>query len=460
MSQLYDLTIVEAAERIRTGEISSVDLATSLLSLIDELDPKLHAWVTIDREDVLGAAHERDRRADQGNILGSLHGVPVGLKDIYYTAGMKTTACSKILADFVPTYDATSVARLKDAGAIVLGKAVTTEFATSDPSPTLNPWNPAHTPGGSSSGSSVAVATRMCAGALGSQTAGSTCRPASYNGIVGLKGTYGRISRYGVVPVSYSMDTVGILTRTVEDAGVMLGAMAGYDPNDPSSARWPTEDYLDVLRASTSPPRIGLVREFFLEQCDDETKKHTEEIAELLAKRGADVVEVSLPPNFSSIFAAHRTITGVECAAYHEDTFNSRADDYSPKLRSWIEVGKLIPAVHYVQAQRLRRRHRAEMDAMARSVDVLLTPSAPTPAPPLDEGTTGNPVFQAPWTSAGLPTLSIPSGLSAGGLPMGVQLEGPLFGEGKLLAAARWCEKAINLELVPPDVPSSPTPRM
>ena len=460
MPQLYDLNIAQAADAIRTGEISSVELSSALLDLIDELEPSLHAWVTIDREEVLGAAHRRDQQAADGDVLGALHGVPIGLKDIYYTAGMKTTACSKVLADFVPDYDATSVARLKQAGAIVLGKAVTTEFATSDPSPTLNPWNASRTPGGSSSGSSVAVATRMCAGALGSQTAGSTCRPAAYNGIVGLKGTYGRVSRFGVIPVSYSMDTVGILTRTVEDAGIMLEAMAGYDPNDPCSAWEPVDEYRGMLNSAIAPPKIGLIREFFLENCDDETRKHTEDMAQLFAGRGAEVVEVSLPPNFETVYAAHRTIIDVECSAYHEDMFNARADDYSPKLRGWIEIGKLIPGVHYLQAQRLRRRHRAEMDALARSVDILLTPSAPSPAPPLDEGTTGSPIFQTPWTTSGLPTISLPSGLSLEGLPLGIQLEGHLFGEGKLLAAARWCEKAIGLELMPPVVPTAPRPRM
>ncbi len=460
MPQLYDLNISQAADAIRTGEITSVELSTALLDLIDELEPSLHAWVTIDREEVLGAAHRRDQQASEGSVLGPLHGVPIGLKDIYYTIGMKTTACSKVLADFVPDHDATSVVRLKQAGAIVLGKAVTTEFATSDPSPTINPWNASRTPGGSSSGSSVAVATRMCAGALGSQTAGSTCRPAAYNGIVGLKGTYGRVSRYGVIPVSYSMDTVGILTRTVEDAGIMLDAMAGYDPNDPCSAWEPVDEYREMLNSPILPPRIGLIREFFLDNCDAETRRHTEEMAQLFASRGADVVEVSLPPNFETIYAAHRTIIDVECSAYHEDMFNARADDYSPKLRGWIEIGKLIPGVHYIQAQRLRRRHRMEMDALARSVDILLTPSAPSPAPPLDEGTTGSPIFQTPWTTSGLPTISLPSALSAEGLPLGIQLEGHLFGEGKLLAAARWCEKVIGLELMPPVVPTAPTPRM
>ena len=202
-------------------------------------------------------ARRRDEERNAGDIQGPLHGVPVGLKDIFYTEGMKTTACSPIYADFVPDHDATCVAMLKEAGAIVLGKAVTTEFASGDPSPTRNPWNPAHTPGGSSSGSAAAVSVGMCAAALGSQTGGSTGRPAAYNGIVGLKPTYGRISCYGVVPLSWSLDTVGILTRSVEDAAVMLQAMAGYDRNDPGSYDAPVPDYLAEMDSMGRAPRIG-----------------------------------------------------------------------------------------------------------------------------------------------------------------------------------------------------------
>lgn len=237
MVEAYELSVSELAQKIKDRQLSPTALVRSLLSRIDSLDETLRAWVTIDQEEVLTTARLREQELEEGNSVGVLHGVPVGLKDIFYTAGMKTTACSRIFADFVPEYDATSVAKLKEAGAIILGKAVTTEFATSDPSPTRNPWNLAHTPGGSSSGSSVAVAVGMVPAALGSQTGGSTCRPAAYNGIVGLKPTYGRISRYGVIPVSWSLDTVGILVRTVDDAAVMLQAMAGHDPKDPGPHR-------------------------------------------------------------------------------------------------------------------------------------------------------------------------------------------------------------------------------
>ena len=450
MAELHDLTAAQAGDRIREGEVSSVDLCQALLNRIDPMEPTLKAWVTIDREELLGEARQRDRELEEKGPRGPLHGVPVGLKDIFYTAGMRTTAGSKVYADFVPSYDATCVARLKDAGAVVLGKAVTTEFATGDPSPSRNAWNLAHTPGGSSSGSAVAVSTRMVAAALGSQTGGSTCRPASYNGIVGLKPSYGRISRYGVVPVSWSVDTVGILVRTVEDAAVMLGAMAGHDPNDPGSSSQPVPDYRAALGSLSGPPRIGLIREFFLEYCDDEVRRNTEAAAEKLAGAGATVTEVGLPKSFAANYAAHGIIQAVDCATFHEEFFRRQADDYSPKLRATIEMGMLVPAVRYMQAQRMRRRFAVEMAEAARGFDALLTPSTPAEAP-RDLTTTGDPAFQRPWTSSGLPTISLPSGLSANGLPLGIQLEGAPFDEARLLAVAAWCEEALDVRLAPPD---------
>jgi aspartyl-tRNA(Asn)/glutamyl-tRNA(Gln) amidotransferase subunit A len=455
MAEPFDLTIADAEDRIRRRELSSVTMVESLLSRIEGLEPALNAWVTIDREEVLSAARHRDNELEESGPRGPLHGIPVGLKDIFYTAGMKTTAGSRIYADFVPTYDATSVARLKEAGAIILGKAVTTEFATSDPSPSHNPWNPAHTPGGSSSGSAVAVSARMCPATLGSQTGGSTCRPASYNGVVGLKATYGRISRYGVVPVSWCLDTVGVLVRTVEDAAIMLGAMAGHDPNDPSSSAEPVPDYRGALGSLQSPPRIGLIREFFLERCDDETRRNTEDAVERLSRAGAIIEEIGLPRSFATCHAAQRIVMNVECAAFHEESFRDRADDYGPRIRSVIESGMLVPGVRYLQAQRIRRHFHDEMSAMAKGVDALLTPTTPTPAP-RDLNTTGDAVFQSPWTFAGLPTVTIPSGLSQAGLPMGIQMAGPPFGEARLLAVARWCEEALGVELIPPLPASSP----
>ena len=450
MAEPYSFSVSEAAQQIRSGQLSPSTYIESLLQRITTHDPALQAWVTIDRAKAMDAALRRERELAAGDTPGILQGVPVGLKDIFYTAGMKTTACSRIYADFVPDYDATCVTRLKDAGAVILGKAVTTEFATSDPSPTRNPWNAEHTPGGSSSGSSVAVAAGMCPAALGSQTGGSTCRPAAYNGIVGLKPSYGRISRYGVIPVSWSLDTVGILVRTVTDAALLLQAMAGYDANDPGSANVPVPDYGQQMADWKGPPRIGLLKGYFFDRATPEVRHHTEEIAQQLAQAGAVVEELELPESFATAPAAQRIVMNVECAAFHEEFFRHRADEYGPRLRANIEMGMLVPGVTYLQAQRLRRRFRQDMTELAQRVDILMTPATPAPAP-RDLNTTGDAAFQAPWTSAGLPTIVIPSGLSEDGLPLGIQFAAPPFEEGVLLSAARWCEEALGVDLRPPD---------
>ncbi|MXX54118.1 MAG: amidase [Dehalococcoidia bacterium] len=452
MPKLYELGVAESARQIREGSITSVELAESLLERIETYDSELQAWVTVDREEVLSEARRRDEERDAGDIQGSLHGVPVGLKDIFYTEGMKTTACSPIYEDFVPGYDATCVAMLKEAGAIVLGKAVTTEFASGDPSRTCNPWNPAHTPGGSSSGSAAAVAAGMCSAALGSQTGGSTGRPAAYSGIVGLKPTYGRIGCYGVVPLSWSLDTVGILTRSVEDAAIMLQAMAGYDRNDPGSHDAPVPDYLAEMRSVDRPPRIGLIREFFYDRSSPEVREHTDAVARRLAESGAEVKEIALPDSFGSAHDCQRITSSVEAAAFHEENFMARPNDYGPRIRASIEAGMETSAVKYAQFQRLRDGFRADIADALRGVDAALMPATPEPAP-RDLSTTGDPAFQSPWTLAGLPAIVIPSGLSESGLPLAVQLAGLPFQEGRMLGVARWCEDALERDLWPPAYP-------
>ncbi len=458
MGEPFNLTVAEAAESMRRRELTSRALTESLLSRIERLEPSLRAWVTIDREKVLGAAQERDRELEEKGPRGPLHGIPVGIKDIFYTEGMKTEAGSKIYADFVPDYDATAVARLKKAGAIVLGKTVTTELAAGGPSPTRNPWNPAHTAGGSSTGSAVAVAVSMCPAALGTQTGGSICRPASYNGVVGLSPSYGRISRYGVVPVSWSLDTIGILTRTVEDAALMLQVLAGYGPHDPTSSNEPVSDYGGELGSDSlgttgpshgRPPRIGLVREFFLERCDDDVRKNTEEAAYRLGQAGAAIEEIRLPNSFATSHTAHRIVMCVECAAFHEERFKERRQDYGPGIRRPIETGMVVPGVRYVQALRLRRRFRDEMVDTVGRLDALLTPTTPTAAPG-DLGTTGDPLFQSPWTFAGMPSITLPSGLNRSGMPLAIQLAGVPFREARLLSVAHWCEAVLDVEMVPP----------
>ena len=445
MSQPHEFTATEAARRIRERRLSPVDLAESLLSRIDSLEPRLNSWVYLDREAVLSEAEQKLADLERGNSGGPLHGVPIGLKDIYYTAGIPTTACSKVYADFVPTYDATTVTRLKGAGAIMLGKTVTTEFACMDPSPTLNPWNPAHTPGGSSSGSAVAVATGMCPVAMGSQTVGSVLRPASYNGVVGFKPTYGRVSRYGVIPVSWSLDTMGWMARTVEDAALLLQVMAGQDPEDPVASRREVPDYLAALE-SPKAPRIGLLRGFFHDNSDSETRQHLNEIIERLSRAGATVEELHLPASFDTAIEDQRTIMSVEAASFHQPMYERQAQDYQPKLREMLRRGSEIDGVSYSRALERRTQFITDMELLAERADVLLTPSTPTPAL-ADLTNTGNTIFQGPWTSCGLPAITVPSGLAESGLPLGIQLIAAPFQEPRLLAAARWCEATLDVTL-------------
>ena len=449
MAEAFELTSTEAARRMRRGELSPVELVKSLLKRIDGLEPRLKAWVFVDRDGALLEAEAKEAELASGASLGPLHGVPVGLKDIYHNAGIPTTACSKVYADFVPDYDATTVALMKRAGSIMLGKTVTTEFACLDPSPTINPWNPAHTPGGSSSGSAVAVATRMCPAAMGSQTVGSVLRPASYNGVVGFKPTFGLVSRYGVVPVSWSLDHVGWLVPDVEDAALMLQAMAGPDPNDPgSSLHHPTEDYLAALK-SPNPPRIGLVRRYFYDHADTETRQHVDQVVDRLARAGASVEEVPLPDSIETAFDEQLLIMSVELAAFHQPMFQRQAEDYSPKLRDLISRGLSTDGISYSRALERRVQFTSDMHQVTQKVDVLLTPSTPTPAL-ADLTNTGDPKFQGPWTSCGLPAISIPSELANSGLPLGIQLAAAPFSDARLLAAARWCETVLDIQLTPP----------
>ena len=448
MPQHFNLTAVEAAKQIKSRDLSPVELVESLLSQYDSLEPTLNAWVYLDRKAFLVDAQQKQEELEKGVNVGPLHGVPIGLKDIYYTAGIPTTACSKVYEGFVPEYDATTVTLLKNAGAIMMGKTVTTEFACMDPSPTKNPWNPAHTPGGSSSGSAVAVATRMCPAALGSQTVGSVLRPASYNGVVGFKPTFGRVSRYGVIPVSWSLDHVGWMARSVEDAALLMQVMAVADPNEPITVGLPADDFMAGL-ASHSAPRIGLIRRFFYDNSDEETRKHTDGIVDQLSRAGATIEEIPLPDSIDTAIEDQRTIMAVEGAAFHQPMYERQSQDYQPKLREMLRQGLATDGQTYSRALERRQQFTAEMQALAGKADVLLTPSTPTPALP-DITNTGNTMFQGPWTSCGLPVITIPSGLAASGLPFGIQLASAPFSEPKLLAAARWCENVLGVELSPP----------
>ena len=438
---LHELGVVEAARAIRRKELSPVELVEALLDRAGKIDDRVQAWALIDRDGARAAARQAADEIAHGVSRGPLHGVPFGAKDIFYSAGLRTEGGSKVMAGFVPSYDATAVARLRAAGGILLGKLHTTEFATYDPAPTRNPWNLACTPGGSSSGSAAAVAARMVPLALGSQTIGSNVRPASYCGLVGLKPTFGRISTRGVMALSYTQDHVGLMARSVEDIALALQVAAGHDPADPSSSRAPVPDYLTAI-ARRRPLHVGLVREHFFERASAEVGRITTQAVDGLVAAGATVEDVKLPPSFRAVYAAAYLITRSDTTSIHAERFAEKADLYRPAIRGAIEMGMLIPGDLYVRALRIRSQFRRELRPLLARYDVLLTPTTPAPAP---EGmATGDPQFQVPWSLSGFPSITVPCGLSASGLPLGLQLVSEMFTEASLLAAAAWCEDILG----------------
>jgi aspartyl-tRNA(Asn)/glutamyl-tRNA(Gln) amidotransferase subunit A len=438
---LHERGAAETARAIRERTLSPIDLVEALLQRIEAVEARVQAWALVDGVGARAAARQAADEVARGVLRGPLHGVPFGAKDIFHSAGLRTEAGSKVMAGFVPAHDATSVARLKGAGAILLGKCHTTEFATYDPAPSRNPWNLACTPGGSSSGSAAAVAARMVPLALGTQTIGSNVRPASYCGLVGLKPTFGRISTRGVMALSYTQDHVGLMARSVEDIALGLGVVAGHDPADPSSSRVAVPDYLSALTRRRAP-RIGLLREFFFERATPEVAQVTADAVERLARAGATVEEAKLPPSFRAVHAAANLIVRSETACIHAELHAEKAELYRPAIRGMIETGMLVPGDVYLRSLRLRRQFRRELLAVLERYDVLAMPTTPAPAP---EGmATGDPLFQVPWSLGGLPSITVPCGLSASGLPLGLQLVSGSFTEASLLAAAAWCEDVLG----------------
>ncbi|HSU89201.1 MAG TPA: amidase, partial [Terriglobia bacterium] len=371
--------------------LSAVEYVQACFARMDEVESKVHAWVTVDREAVLAEAQQCDAEAARKQFRGPLHGVPIGVKDIFYTKGLRTTMGSPLFRDFVPREDARVVARLKQAGAIVLGKTVTTMFANLDPGPTRNPWNVAHTPGGSSSGSAAAVAAGMCPVALGTQTVGSVGRPAAFCGVPSLVPTQQRINLTRVWPLAWSLDHVGMFGRSVADLEIMLDVMAESAVEKPATR----ETY-----------RIGLIRDFFYEHASPEARSLNDALANKLADAGFQVEEATLPAIFELWPAILRTICRSEAASNHSELFPSNRDTYAPKIRALVETGMLIDATDYVRVRRVRRVYQREMAKLFDRFDALMTPAAPGTAP--DPSTTGDPVMNGPWTLANFPTMTIP----------------------------------------------------
>ena len=455
-SELCYLTIAQAGPMLRDRLLSPVELVRAYLERIDALDGDLHAYVTLLPERALSQAREVEAEILRGNYRGPLHGVPIGLKDLYDTAGILTTAMSRVTPDRIPSEDATTVSRLNDAGTILLGKLAMHEFALGGPDdtslfpPARNPWNPAHIPGGSSSGSGTAVAAGMCMGALGSDTGGSIRGPASMCSIVGIKPTYGRVSNYGVVPLSWSQDHCGPMTWTVEDNALMLQALAGHDPKDPTTSTAPVPDYLANLKVDMRGLTVGVPRRYFFESGPDvepETLDAIERALEVMSELGADVRDVDIPHVEQSRYA-NQTIMMGEAFAYHEHNLKTRRQDFGEMVRDRFLLGGLLTISDYVQAQRVRRLIKEEMSAVLREVDVLVTPTSPKPAAAF-EGYTGSatltgPSFTGPFNASGLPAISVPGGFSSQGLPIGLQIAGKPFDEATVLRVAYNYEQAAR----------------
>lgn len=433
---LNSLSASEAARLIRDGVISSEQLVEACLKRIGEVDEKIQAWAFLDPDYALTQARAADELRLSGKPIGPLHGVPVGVKDIFDTADMPTECGSVLCAGRTPSRDAAVVSLLRAAGAVIMGKTVTTEFAYFAPGKTRNPYNPEHTPGGSSSGSAAAVAAEMVPLALGSQTNGSTIRPAAFCGVVGFKPTHGLISRSGVLMLSRTLDQVGLFARTIEDVALLAEQLTGYDERDPDTR--PRARIPFVETAAEEPPiepMFAFVKTPYWERVDDETK---EGFAELIESLGDRVEEVELFPSAVEAWEWHKTIMDAEMAANLAREYESGRDRLSEQLRALIERGREIRAVDYQSAlAQIAPIHESFLELFEQRYDAILTPAAPGPAPK-GLSSTGDPSFCTLWTLCGMPAISLPLLEAANGLPIGVQLVGPRLGDARLLRTARW----------------------
>jgi aspartyl-tRNA(Asn)/glutamyl-tRNA(Gln) amidotransferase subunit A len=431
------LTIHEAAEAIRQRKTTPVDLVEQCLANIDRWEEKVRAWVFVDRDGARAEARRLSDELSRGQYRGPLHGIPLGIKDIFDVVDWPTAAGFRPWANSIAREDADVVRSLRQAGAIFLGKTVTTQFASFDPPVTRNPWNLQHTPGGSSSGSAAAVATGMCLGALGSQTGGSITRPASYCGVAGLKPSHGSIYVNGVVPLAPSMDHVGVMARTVRDLSIL------YRPLAPSKGQH--------VEAAIGRPPMGVLKGLFEDMAVPALRDAMAATYNHLLRKEADLFDVPLPGSFSEVLPRHRIVMAVEAAAYHQRRLELHPQDYLPKIRGLIEEGLACPAVEYQRCREHREQLQEDLRQCiaCRNLDILLTPATTTPAP--DTSSTGDPAFNSPWSYLGWPTVSFPTGQFVDGLPVALQLVGYPRHEMRLLAFATWCEHALGITpLTPP----------
>jgi Asp-tRNA(Asn)/Glu-tRNA(Gln) amidotransferase A subunit family amidase len=436
LTNLNWVSATDAAPLIRDGIISAVQLMEACLARVREVDDTVQAWAFLDPDHALAQARAADEWRLGGNPIGLLHGVPVGVKDIIDTADMPTENGSVLHAGRTPSRDATVVAMLRAAGAVVMGKTVTTEFATRTAGKTRNPHNPAHTPGGSSSGSAAAVAAGMVPLALGSQTTGSTIRPASYCGVYGLKPTHGLIPGHGMFQLSRSLDHVGLFARSVDDLALLMEAVVGYDERDPDSQPRARVPYRAVASGEPPlPPMFAFVKTPLWDRVDADAR---EAFTELALHLGDRLEEIELLGVGEDVLACHDAISGPETARNLRKEWEHGRDRLSPALRARIERGREVRGVDYVSAlARIPELNAGFTELFEQRYDAILTPAAFGTAPAGLEST-GDPAMCAVWTLCGMPSLSVPLMQGANGLPLGVQLVGPRHGDARLLRTARW----------------------
>lgn len=454
-SELPALTIAEAAKRLESRQLSPVELTRAVLERIDRLNPRVGAFITVAADQAMDAARAAEREIQQGRYRGPLHGIPLGVKDTYYTKGILTTAASPVLKDFVPEFDAAIVERMKAGGAIVVGKLNLPEFSFGGYTPGCNnPWDLTRNAGGSSGGPAAALAASMLPGAAGGDTSGSIRNPASTCGVVGLKPTSGIVSRFGVIPISWTLDHLGPMSRTVEDNAILLKAISGYDPRDRHSVRAPVRDYPRLLRRSVRGLHLGVIAPAEIDRFHPDTKAAFASAVDVLKGLGADIREVTFPPRMKAAGAAHGIIRISEAAAYHRQYLRSdaaeryisdvgRTGPQVSRVRTTVEAGSLLTAAHYLQAQRARALFIEDMTAAYAPLDAVLSPTMPSPA---GVASSAPETFRSWWNLSGFPAISVPCGFSTDppGLPIGLQISAAPFQDALVLAIAHAYEQATD----------------
>ena len=449
--------VTELAEAYKSRSLSPVEVTRQMIERIERLDPTLRSYVTVTADIALEQARKAEEEIGNGRIRGPMHGVPVGIKDLCETKGVKTTWGSKILADYVPDADCTVVSKLYDAGAIMLGKVKMTEGAFSvhhpEVEPPINPWHADLWPGVSSSGSGVATAAGLCFGAIGTDTGGSIRFPSGANGLTGLKPTWGRVSRHGVLPLADSLDHVGPMTRSAADAGAMLGAMAGVDPNDPTTLEAPVPDYLAGIDQGIRGLRIGFDPRYIYDVSEADTTAVIDDARKVLADLGAKMSEIAMPSNTVTMYKEWAKFCGVETAVAHDKTYPSRASEYGPVLTDLIELGRNLSVLELMKIYHARLVFNGQLRKLFQDIDLLLVPVHPFGNPSagqLDEvfnrpnGIDDVLRFTAPFDMSGSPTITVPGGFTSRGLPVGFQLVGRHLDEALLVRAGHAYQGATD----------------